>query len=317
MSFLDRPTRFPRVAAVGLASWDRIIQVDTYPEAGHGAIVTATAELPGGTTGNSAVALARLGADVSLATLVGDDADGVMLREALEREGVDTTWVRTAPGAPTDGATVIVSATPRDRTVYWHQGAHLVLGDRLDITAIFSHDVVLIDVDDAPLSRFLVDLPVHTLPSTRILGTLCYLTDLDPKEALDIAYRYDVLVGNGRELLTVTGQASLDDAIASMQSVMLGVNLRAGMISRGADGATAFTRTERWDLPAFPVDVIDTTGAGDAFAGAVAFGMALRWPWPDVLTFGNAVAGLSTTALGAQTALPTWDQVVTFITERQ
>lgn len=297
------------MALVGLASWDRIIKVPHYPAPGRYAIVETTASLPGGTTTNSAVALARLGATVSLAALVGDDAEGEMMRTALEREGVGTAWLRTVTDGVTDGATVIVSSEPPDRTIFWHQGARLMRGDRLDISGIFGHDIVLLDVDDAPLRRFLVDLPAHTLPTARILGTLSYLVD-DSPDAFDVALRYDVLVGNQRELLALTGQPSLDRAIATVQAAMPGSNLRAAIITRGAEGATAFTAVERWDAPALSVQVVDTTGAGDAFAGAVAFGMALRWDWLDVIRFANAVAGLSTTALGAQTALPTWEETV-------
>jgi sugar/nucleoside kinase (ribokinase family) len=138
---------------------------------------------------------------------------------------------------------------------------------------------------------------------------MTYLDDPGIPDAFEIALRYDVLVGNRRELLALTGQPTLDSAIAHVQSAMPGANLRAGVITQGADGSTAFIRSERWDATAFPIDVVDTTGAGDAFAGAVAYAMALRWDWPVVIRFANAVAGLSTRSLGAQTALPTWDEV--------
>jgi sugar/nucleoside kinase (ribokinase family) len=190
----------------------------------------------------------------------------------------------TATGAPTDGATVIVSTEPHDRTIFWHQGARLVRGDRLDVAAIFSHDVVILDVDDAPLRRFLTDLPAHTLPSARLLGTLTYLADAGIPDALD-------------------------DAISAVQSAMAGSNLRAGIVTRGADGSTCFSQTDRWDDLGFGVAAVDTTGAGDAFAGAIAYAMALRWEWPRALRFANAVAGLSTRAVGAQTALPTLPEV--------
>jgi ribokinase len=299
-----QPARRTRIAAVGLASWDRLIAVERYPAAGSYVIVRETASLPGGTTSNSAVALARLGAEVAIVALVGDDAEGQAMRETLEREGVDTRWLTTVAGAATDAATVIVSAIPPDRTIYWHQGARLVRGDRLDVAAIFAHDVVLLDVDDAPLRRFLVDLPAHTRPAVRILGTLTYLVYAGVPDAFEVALRHDVVVGNRRELCALTGRADLEDAIAAVQAALPGANLRAGVVSRGADGATAFTLRDRWDVPAFPIDARDTTGAGDAFAGATAYAMALRWDWPDALRFANAVAGLSTRAVGAQTALP-------------
>jgi sugar/nucleoside kinase (ribokinase family) len=308
-----QPPRRPRVAAVGLASWDRIIEVDRYPAAGSYAIVRNTASLPGGTTTNSAVTLARLGAEVALASLVGDDADGHATRATLEREGVDTRWLTTVPGAVTDSATLIVSTEPPDRTIYWHQGARLVRGDRLDIAGIFAHDVVLLDVDDSPLRRFLVDLPAHTRPDVRILGTLTYLVDAGIPDAFEIALRHDVIVGNQRQLCSLTGNDDLDDANAPIQAATPGANLRTGVVTRGADGATAFTRGERWDAAAYPIEARDTTGAGDAFAGAIAYAMALRWDWPRALRFANAVAALSTRSLGAQSALPSLNEVATLL----
>jgi ribokinase len=301
--------RRPHIAAVGLASWDRMIAVERYPGPGSYAIVSHTASLPGGTTSNSAVALSRLGADVALVALVGDDGEGDAIRQTLAREGIDTRWLTTVPGAATDAATVIVSAEPRDRTIYWHQGARLVRGDRLDIAAIFAYDVVLLDVDDVPLRRFLLDLPAHTRPDVRVVGTLTYLVDAGISDAFDVALRHDVVVGNRREFCALTGQTSLDSAFAAVQTAMPGANLRAGVVTRGNEGATAFTRGERWDVAAFPMNAVDTTGAGDAFAGAIAYAMAMRWDWPAALRFANAVAGLSTRALGAQTALPSLHEI--------
>lgn len=301
--------RLPTIAAVGLASWDRIIVVDRYPAQGSFAIVDRTASLPGGTTANAAVALARLGAEVALVALVGDDPEGDALRQTLQREAVDTRWLTTVAGAATDGATIIVATESRDRTIFWHQGARLVRGDHLDVTAIFAHDVVILDVDDAPLRRFLVDLPAHTRPSVRILGTLTYLAGAGIADSLDLALRHDVIVGNGGELRALTGQGDLDAAVSAVQSAMAGSNLRAAVISLGASGAIAFTQRERWTSPAFAIDPVDTTGAGDAFAGAVAYAMALHWDWPRTLPFANAVAGLSTRSLGAQAALPSLVEV--------
>jgi len=301
-------SRTPRIATVGLASWDTLLAVDSYPSPGGYAVVDRQASLPGGTTTNSAVALARIGAEVSFAGLVGDDLPGETIRHALNREGVNTRWLETRIGEPTDAAIVVVSNNPSDRTIFWPQGARIVKGDLLDVPAIFGHDLVLLDVDDMPLRRFLSDIPAHTLPGTRILGTLTYL-DLAESDRLDVMLRHDAIVGNEREAMRVTDEATLDAAIAKLQARMIGSNLRAAVISCGALGGTAFTATERWDLPANRVDVVDTTGAGDAFTAGVAFGMSLRWPWLKTLTLANAMGGLATRALGAQASLPSLQDV--------
>jgi sugar/nucleoside kinase (ribokinase family) len=307
-------SRTPRIAAVGLASWDTLLAVDSYPSPGSYAIVDRQASLPGGTTTNSAVALARIGAQVSFVGLVGDDLPGETIRETLDRESVNTSWLETRVGQPTDAAIVVVSNNPSDRTIFWPQGARIAKGDLLDIPAIFGHDLVLLDVDNMPLRRFLSDLPAHTLPGTHILGTLTYL---DPTETdrLDVMLRHDAIVGNEREVMLLTEEATLDAAIAKLQERMIGSNLRAAVISRGAMGGSAFTATERWDLPANQIDVVDTTGAGDAFTAGVAFGMSLRWPWLKTLTLANAIGGLATRALGAQESLPSLQEIASLTGE--
>lgn len=305
--------RPPRIAAIGLASWDTFLVVDAFPTAGSYAVVEQGASLPGGTTANSAVALARLGARVSLVSATGDDTAGRALRAALAAEGIDLGWLGLKTAEPTDRTTVVVSRRPPDRTIYWQQGARLVRGDRLDIGAIFEHDLVLVDADDLSLRRFLVDLPAHTRPAARLLGVLTYLADGGSPDAFDIALGHDALVGNERELKQITNTSSLNEAIARIQGGMQAANLRAGAISRGSRGATVFTREARWDISAFPVDVVDPTGAGDAFAAGMAYGMTLRWEWPRIAHFASAVGALSTRALGGQTALPTLDDVASLM----
>src|SRR6478609_8214654 len=86
-------SRTPRIATIGLASWDTLLAVDSYPTPGGYAIVDRQASLPGGTTTNSAVALARIGAEVSFVGLVGDDAPGQTIGNSLDREGVNTRWL--------------------------------------------------------------------------------------------------------------------------------------------------------------------------------------------------------------------------------
>lgn len=306
----------PRIAAVGLAGWDRFLVVGRYPNAGDYVVVNTDASLPGGTTANSATALARIGARVSLAALLGDDAEGEALRAALAAEpGIDTGWLVTRPGARTDASTIVVSGAPPERTIYRHRGAALVRRDRLDITAIFDHDLVLLDIADAPLRRWLTDLPAHFAPRTRLLGTMTYLVDAGEPDALGIGLRFDALVGNSREVRALTGASDLDAACTAIVSSMRGANLRALIVSRGADGCRVWTANEAWDIPGFAVEAVDPTGAGDAFAAGIAYGLARRWDWPRTARLANAFGALATRALGAQTSLPTRAEVAALLGE--
>jgi sugar/nucleoside kinase (ribokinase family) len=302
-------TRVPNIACIGLSSWDRLIAVSEYPAIGGQADVLEEVSAPGGTTTNTAVALARLGARVAIATAIGDDERGTSLSRSLEEAGVDTGWLTVKAGLKTDLATVIVSRQPLERTIYWEQGAQLARGDRLDIAGLFGGDVLVVDVADVPLRRFLVDLPAHTVPTARILGPLTYLAGNDLPDAFDLALRHDAIVSNERDLLDVTGTWTLSDAVTALQSRMRGADLRAALITRGSEGCRVVTETKSLNVPAFTVEVVDPTGAGDAFVAGVAWGMAQRWPWPEVGRFANAMGALACCSLGAQASLPSLEEV--------
>jgi ribokinase len=140
-----------------------------------------------------------------------------------------------------------------------------------------------------------------------------YLANENLPDAFDLALRHDVIVSNERDLLAVTGTWTLSDAVAALQSQMRGATLRAALITRGAEGCRVVTETESLNVPAFEVDAIDATGAGDAFVAGVAWGMAQRWPWPQVGRFANALGALACCSLGAQASLPTLDEVETLL----
>ena len=301
---MEYDVNVPTIAAIGLASRDSLIVVDRYPAAGSYAIVERHESLPGGTTTNLATALARLGAHVLLRAVVGDDEDGQRLVSSLREAGVNVDAVTVREGEQTDASTVIVSRQPMDRTIYWHVGAAIRKGDPLDIDTFFGQDLLVLDVADAPLRRFLTDLPAHTRPGVRILGPLTYIVDSGEPDELDVALRFDTLIGNEREFETLTGENDPDDALAHVAERMTGSNLRAAVMSRGSRGCTLATADETISVEGFHVDTVDTTGAGDAFAAGIAWGLALRWPWDETGRFANAVGALSTRGIGAQSALP-------------
>ena len=305
--------RSPRIACIGVSDWDRLISVTAYPKAGEFAHVHEEVSAAGGPTCNTAVALARLGAEVGFATAIGDDERGRLVLANIEAMGIDTRWVTVKPGQISTLATVIVSREPLDRTIFVETGAQLVRGDRLDIAGLFGGDMLVLDVADVSLRTFLLDLPAHTVPTARILGPLNHLANKGLLNAFDLALRHDAIVSNEPDLLEVTGTWTLGDATAALQHRMRGAQLRAVFITRGGEGCRVVTETESVTIPAFTVEVIDPTGAGDAFAGGVAWGMAQRWDWPDVGRFANAVGALACCEMGSQTSLPSLAEVQTLL----
>ena len=307
----DRPT----VGAFGMLTWDQMLQVDSFPRTGGYEVVRETVEQSGGTSGNMSVALARLGVDVSLASCVGNDEHGKNLLQELSAEGCNIEHVSVLDDSPTDRGVIIVSGHggESDRTILWIKGARLTHGHHLPIEAFFAKDLVLVDVDDPRLRLFLLDLPMHVSPRTRIFGTMTFLTELDPWRALELALRHDYLTGNVAEIIYVTESATLDEAIARFQREMVLSQVRFAAISDGPNGCYLVTRDDAQHVPAFEIDARDPTGAGDAFAAGVAFSVLNRWNLTETGRFANAMGALATQRLGARTALPSLDEVTSFL----
>lgn len=301
---LDSIAKNPSIGVAGVSSWDTMLAVRSMPRPGETAVVENRIELPGGSAANAAVAAARLGARVELFSAIGDDPPGVRLAERLVAAGIDISQTRVGSGEPTCLATRIISREPPSRTVLESPGVAPKLGDRFDIDRLFTRQLVLLDTADPALRRFLIDLPVHTYPDVKILVPMTGVVGHPGRDELDSVVRCDALVGTEQELLALAGCDSLDEAIRVMQERMRVSNLRTVAITRGADGAMAFDARQVFGVAALDLEVRDTSGAGDAFAGALAVGLAVRLSLLDSLVLANCVAGLSTQALGAQAALP-------------
>ena len=294
------------VAAIGLSSWDRFIVTDTYPGPGQYAIVREQLEQAGGTTGNTVAALARVGVEVRFVSAVGTDPEGDALIASLDAVGADSSWVYRQPQHPSDNGLIVVSGLPgqRDRTIYWVQGARPQMGDQLPIDEMLLHEWVHIDVDDPRLRNFLLALPAHRSPRTRLVGTLTYLVDQDAQIGWNHALRLDVAIGNVQELQTLTGTTSLDAAIAVAQAALPASACRVLYISRGPLGGIAIRPDRVVMCPALDIAVVDTTGAGDAFAAGCIWGLLEREDDPAVLRRAVALGSLVCRELGARAAQP-------------
>lgn len=214
----------------------------------------------------------------------------------------------------TDRCTILVTPGP-ERTILEFPGARLRMGDPLPLDRIFGAPLVVIDVDDAELRQFLVDLPAHIAPRVRLIGTLTHLAELPPERSLRLALQHDVLVGNEAELRAILGLDDLKTAVERLQETMPLGATRFAAISRGRDGSVLVTRREIVRVPAFEVTAVDSTGAGDAFAAGVVYGLLLRMPLPEIGRFANAMGALATRAVGARAALPSRDEITAFLRE--
>ncbi|MEZ4523398.1 MAG: carbohydrate kinase family protein [Thermomicrobiales bacterium] len=294
------------LAAVGMCAWDHFLVSAHYPGPGEYTIVTSEFEQAGGTTSNTCAALGLLGLEPMLASCVGDDEYGEAIIQSLADAGCDVSAIRKRSDAPTDRSVIVISGSgdELDRTIFWIQGARPAAGEQFPVNAILDHRWVLLDVDDARLRQFWLDLPAHLSPRTRLIGTMIYLVDMPRDDGWRQAIEHDVIFGNRREFLALTGADNLEAAITIAQREMLGNACELLLISLGHEGSLAIRATEVTRMPAFRIDAVDTTGAGDAFSAGCIWGLLDGLDDAGILKRGNVIGGLACTEMGARAGLP-------------
>ena len=289
-----------------MCAWDHFIVCERYPGPGEYTVVTSEFEQAGGTTSNTCAALGKLGLAPMLASCVGADEYGDAIIQSLDEAGCDTSAILRKVNLPTDRSHIVISGRDDtlDRTIFWIQGAKPVAGEQFPVDQILNYRWVLIDVDDPRLRQFWLDLPAHRSPRTRLIGTMIYLVDIPREQGWYQALQHDIVFGNRREFLALTGASDLDSAIEMAREQMHGSACEAMFISLGPAGSLAIRTSGVIRQPAFDVAAVDTTGAGDAFTAGCVWGILDGVDDEVILLRGNAIGGLSCTAMGARAGLP-------------
>lgn len=285
------------VLVVGSLNMDLTLRVHRGPRPGETMLAKESALHPGGKGGNQAVAAARLGCRVRMLGLVGRDALGRELLEALRREGVDPELVTEI--SATTGMASIVVADDGENEIIVAQGANALLSPaRIDA------------VPDAALAaRVLLaqlEVPVETVLRAarrlRALGATVILNPAPaPEEPLpeEIWPLVDWVVPNRGEAERLTGER--DPERAARQLLRLGP--RGVVVTLGRHGALVAQGDRIERIPAVAVHAVDTTGAGDAFLGALAYQAALEPADPfRAARIASYCGALAATRPGAQTA---------------
>jgi ribokinase len=280
------------VAVVGSVNLDLVATTHRLPAPGETVAGTSYAEHAGGKGLNQAVAAARSGASVALIAAVGDDEAGRRLRSIAEMEEIDVTDVVVVTATPTGRALITVDDAAENSIV-------VVPGANAYVSADSVPDarVVLAQLE-IPLERVLA-----AFRSARRCGARTILNPAParalPDELLELC---DIVVPNEHELALVGGTDAL-----------LARGVGTVVTTQGAAGVTVVERVDgdvtTWRQPAFLVTPIDTTGAGDAFCGALAARLAAGVGLPDAVRYAAAAGALATTVSGAVASLPRFEDI--------
>ena len=299
------------IIVVGSINLDLVARAQSIPRPGETLTGDSFRTFFGGKGANQAVAVAKLGYPVMMLGNVGDDAFGEQLRGALRQAGVFVDAVSVVPGA--SGVALIVISSAGQNSIVVVPGANgLLTPAQLEKQSTLLRKAgVLLAQLEIPLEsvEFLaafaeqhgIPLLLDPAPARALAGTLLQRVSwLTPNEV------------EAEALLNKPGACGSDPLHAAKELLKLGprnVILKLG--SRGCIVASADGTVDA--IPAFPVDAIDTTAAGDAFSGGFAVGLMRGQTPKDSAIFASAVAAISVTRHGAQPSMPSNEEVLSFL----
>jgi len=301
-----------RLTVVGSLNTDLVIKAPRLPEVGETVTGGEFSTYPGGKGANQAVAAARLGASVAMVGAVGPDDFGRQLREGLTRDGIDTAHVTVIPQTPSGVA--LITVDPRGQnTIVVASGANWkVTPAHVDAAReSIARSRVLLAQLEIPL-----ECVVRAAELAHEAGCRVVLDPAPaPREPLPerLLRLVDVINPNEVEARALTGISAGDEQGARRAAEMLiALGCRNAVIKLGSRGAFVAGGEIRRMLPAIPVEAVDTTAAGDAFAAALGVALAGGADLLAAATLANVAGAISVTRMGAQPSLPTRADVDAF-----
>lgn len=289
-----------KVAVVGSANADLVVRVDRHPEPGETVLGSDLATYSGGKGGNQAVAAARLGADVAFVGLLGSDAHGDFLLESMRDAGVDSQYIGRVD-TPT-GVAVITVGRGGDNTIVVSPGANAELGER----HIAAAGPLL---SSAAVTSMQLEIPMPAVVAAARVARRVVL-NLSPAREVpaELLQRCDPLVVNEHEMAYLLGAADAVDPVAGAKALLERGPVSV-VVTLGAEGAVVAEAGSVTAVPSPRVAAVDTTGAGDAFTGALAARLAEGASVTAAAAYAARVGAAAVTKEGAQSSYPHPDEV--------
>ena len=265
-----------KVLCVGVATLDTIVLVERYPSADERVVAKQTIQGFGGPATTAAVTMARLGIDVALACVIGDDEAGRKIFDNLKRENVDTRHVVIDPNIKTAIGTIVVAETTQSRAIMAQPHSEIAR------KPANLEDYSWIHVDHLGMAA-LKDWGVARGGASKL--------------SIDIGYKYPGLKSSDYDLFAPSENITSDVSSAKADKNLV-------VISKGGAGSVFSDGNESGEVPALQGEILSTLGAGDVFHGALVAAQVWGKSPRESVEIANTVAGLSCRALDGQSGIP-------------
>ena len=295
------------VLCIGHAAYDVVLPLPQFPEEDEKYVLEEKNECGGGPGANAAYLLAKWGVSAGFMGQVGKDAYGAKISQELKEAGVDLTLLQVNRSNPTPYSAILVNKQNGSRTILNVRKPPKPLDNIDQLNPELKPRVILMDGHELGAS----------LKALEVYPKACSILDagsLKPA-TLELAGKVDFLITSQSFAMDYCQTDSLrnDNAAMTCLHKLQSLGKAQVVVTLGKQGLIYLADEKPFRLPAYPVVAVDTTGAGDVFHGAFAFGLLKGFSLLDNLQFSSAAAALSVQQSGARTSIPELEQVQVFM----
>jgi sulfofructose kinase len=292
------------VAGIGQCSLDCLAVIDIYPQVDTKEEVLEWFEQGGGPVATALVALSRLGIPCRFYGVTGDDCAGEKIKQSLINEGIDVKGLIAREKANSQLAFIAIEKGTAKRTIFWKRPSGEALrGEELGADFLEGVSFLLMD-------GLMKDVSLYAAKKAKALNIPVMLDAGRARPGmLEIARLSDYLVAS-EEFAKYLGW-HLNSEILQKEKEKLG--LISLTVTMGERGSITVSNSEFFQIPAFTVKSVDTTGAGDVFHGGYIYGILHGWDVRDTITFASALAAMKCKKIGGRTGIPELGDVMKFL----
>ncbi|AUI78325.1 MULTISPECIES: ribokinase [Lactiplantibacillus] len=299
-----------KVTVLGSLNVDSILRFKRFPKPGETLPLTGKSVAGGGKGANQAIAAARAGAQTTFIGKVGQDQEGTFMVQQLTESGVDDRFVQHSDAAATGSAFILLDASSENRILIDGGTNQLVTAEDVEqAQSVIADSTFLIAQFETPIAATQRGFELARAAKQKTILNPAPATDAVPAELLAVT---DLIVPNETETETLTGVHITDEAsmVAGAQKLQA-LGVANVIITVGSKGAFWMRGGEHGFVPAFKVDAVDTTAAGDTFIGALSSVLQPDFSnLAEAVRFANRASSLAVQKLGAQPSIPTQAEIV-------
>lgn len=302
------------IVVVGSSNTDMIVKSPRIPKPGETIVGGKFSVAAGGKGANQAVAAARAGGSVSFISRVGNDMFGKKAINGFKDDSIDVKYVYKDKTAASGIALIMVGENGQN-SISVALGANLCLSpaDIQKASRLITSAKILVLQLEIPLESVQAAIEIAHKNGVRVILNHAPAQPLDH----ELLCKVSILTPNESEAEILTGIATNDEpSMNAVADKLMTFGIETVLLTLGARGVFCATKTERTLIPAFTVEPVDTTAAGDVFNGALAVALAKKKSLTESVRFANAAAAISVTRLGAQPSAPYKKEIDKFLKER-